>query len=49
MAWHFKKYSTDVTYARLEVQARRKKTGLWQDAHAIAPWDWRKPKKSLSK
>lgn len=49
MAWHFKKYSTDITYARLELQARQKKTGLWQDAHAIAPWDWRTPKKRLKK
>jgi len=45
MAWHFKKYSKDTVYAQLEVQARRKKTGLWKDAQPIAPWDWRKHKR----
>lgn len=44
LAWHFKKYSTDPIYAQLELQARKNKLGLWQDPHAIAPWEWRKPK-----
>jgi len=43
MAWHFKKYSTDALYAQLEITARKNKTGLWQDAHPVAPWEWRKP------
>ncbi|QPH37848.1 thermonuclease family protein [Pedobacter endophyticus] len=42
MAWHFKKYSKDTVYAQLEVRARRNKIGLWKDAQAVAPWDWRK-------
>jgi len=41
MAWHFVKYSSDTTLARLEQQARAKKIGLWSDPHAIAPWDYR--------
>lgn len=47
MAWHFKKYSSDPLYAQLELTARNNKVGLWHDAHPIAPWDWRKPKKRL--
>lgn len=44
MAWHFKKYSSDVLYANLETQARRNKIGLWKDPNPVAPWEWRKPK-----
>lgn len=43
MAWHFKRYSTNETYARLELIARKNKVGLWQDKNPIAPWEWRKP------
>lgn len=46
MAWHFKKYSTDVELARLEVEARNSRKGLWADANPIAPWDYRKIKRS---
>ena len=42
MAWHFKRYSTDVLYDELELEARQNKVGLWQDANPIAPWNWRK-------
>lgn len=41
MAWHFKKYSEDATYAQLELIARKNKIGLWQDPNATAPWEWR--------
>jgi len=47
MAWHFKKYSKDQLYAHLETIARKNKVGLWQDAHPVAPWEWRKPKNKL--
>ncbi|MFD0940246.1 thermonuclease family protein [Pedobacter boryungensis] len=49
MAWHFKKYSKDLTYAQLEIEARKNKVGLWHDSNPIAPWDWRKPKYNLVK
>lgn len=42
MAWHFKKYSRDTAYANLEIEARKKKVGLWQDANPTPPWEWRK-------
>ena len=45
-AWHYKAYSNDKTLANLETDARRFKRGLWQDAHPVAPWDFRKAKRS---
>lgn len=42
LAWHFKKYSSDTSYARLEIAARQQKTGLWSQPNPIAPWNWRK-------
>lgn len=41
LAWHFKKYSNDSAYSRLEAAARHEKTGLWQAADPIPPWQWR--------
>jgi endonuclease YncB( thermonuclease family) len=41
MAWHFKRYSKDEAYARLELNARKNKVGIWRDANPIAPWEWR--------
>ncbi|WP_316755488.1 thermonuclease family protein [Pedobacter aquatilis] len=49
MAWHFKKYSSDSVYAKLENIARKKKVSLWQDSTAVAPWDWRGKKRALAK
>jgi len=49
MAWHFKKYSGDPLYAQLENTARKNKVGLWQDAAAVAPWEWRGRKHVLAK
>jgi endonuclease YncB( thermonuclease family) len=42
LAWHFKKYSKDNSYAVLENEARASKVGLWADNNPIAPWTWRK-------
>jgi endonuclease YncB( thermonuclease family) len=41
LAWHFAKYSKDVSYASVERQARAARLGLWADPGAVAPWDWR--------
>ena len=41
MAWHYKKYSSDALYARLEQQSRNARRGLWSGANPIAPWEWR--------
>ena len=40
-AWHFKKYSKDSYYAKLETQARKEKIGLWAEPNPMAPWDYR--------
>ena len=45
-AWHYKAYSNDLKLANLESDARRYKRGLWQDANPVAPWDFRKDKRS---
>lgn len=48
LAWHFKKYSKDNSYDILEKQAQKLNIGLWKDKNPIAPWDWRKSRRSLS-
>jgi micrococcal nuclease len=45
-AWHYKQYSNDADLALLEDEARKKKKGLWVDADAMAPWEYRKSKKN---
>jgi endonuclease YncB( thermonuclease family) len=45
LAWHFKKYSKDMSYDVLEQKARASKIGLWSDPNPTAPWDWRKSKR----
>ena len=42
LAWHFKRYSTDLKLQGLEDEAKGKKVGLWQDKNPIPPWDWRR-------
>jgi endonuclease YncB( thermonuclease family) len=44
LAWHFKKYSDEPHYTGLENAARNARTGLWQDANPVAPWEWRRSK-----
>ncbi len=39
--WHYRKYSDSEELADAEVTARQKKSGLWADANAVPPWDWR--------
>lgn len=40
-AWHFKKYSDDMSYDKLEKEARNNRRGLWQEPNPVAPWDFR--------
>jgi endonuclease YncB( thermonuclease family) len=44
MAWHFKRYNSDMELALLETQAREQKVGLWAQQDPIAPWDFRSNK-----
>jgi micrococcal nuclease len=41
-AWHYKKYSSDTTYAKAEQEARLTRKGLWRMDNPVAPWDFRK-------
>ena len=43
LAWHFLKYSTDISYDELEAIARKHQIGLWADENPTPPWQWRKP------
>jgi micrococcal nuclease len=45
LAWHFKKYDTNASWASMEQAARLAKKGLWANPNAIAPWECRKTKK----
>ncbi len=45
-AWHFKKYSKDRQYAKAEQEARKARRGLWASDFPVAPWDWRKLRRS---
>ena len=42
LAWHYKKYLTDINQEMDEFTARDRKLGLWADVRRVAPWDWRK-------
>jgi endonuclease YncB( thermonuclease family) len=45
MAWHYKKYSSDPTLAKLERQARAAHIGLWSLANPTPPWEFRHAKR----
>jgi endonuclease YncB( thermonuclease family) len=42
MAWAFTRYLTDPEIARLQHAARAAGLGLWSEAGAVAPWEWRR-------
>lgn len=47
LAWHYKQYEKEQSasdrssYAQTEVNAKARKVGLWRDAVATPPWDFR--------
>ncbi|QIC71787.1 thermonuclease family protein [Acinetobacter sp. 10FS3-1] len=45
-AWVYRQYMKDPTLLVDENNARANKRGLWADPHPVAPWDYRKSKKS---
>ncbi len=45
-AWVYKQYSKNQTYYQEEQKAKELKKGLWIEKNAIAPWEFRKQKKS---
>ena len=38
LAWHLKKYNSDTLLARLEIEARTARKGLWTLRNPMAPW-----------
>lgn len=42
LVWHYKQYSKNEEYAKLELLARKNRVGLWKDKNPIAPWNFRK-------
>ena len=42
MAWAYTDYLNDRLMPVLEIQARVTGTGLWRDAHPVAPWQFRR-------
>lgn len=43
-AWVYRKYCKQSfcdDWLRFEANARKNKIGLWNDSHAMAPWEWR--------
>ena len=42
LAWHYKKYDSSTEWANLELEARRRKVGIWSVKNPIAPWEHRK-------
>lgn len=38
LAWHLKKYNSDTLLARLEIEARAARKGLWTLRNPMAPW-----------
>ncbi len=45
-AWVYKQYSKNQTYYKEEQKARELKKGLWVEKEPIAPWEFRKQKKT---
>ena len=52
MAWFYKKFQNELVlddrlaYLHAQEEAEANKAGLWQDAEPMAPWDFRKSKRS---
>ena len=46
LAWVYDAYVTEYTYYSYQNEAKKKKLGLWINEYPLAPWDFRKNKKS---
>ncbi len=49
MAWHFKRYNKSEELAKIELEAKQAKKGLWSQESPVAPWDYRKENKAPDK
>ena len=48
LAWHYKEYDDNEAWAAMEKKAKREKRGLWSQRKAVAPWQWRKDKRTAA-
>ncbi len=54
LAWHYRRYQNEQTiedrrrYALAEQDARAKREGLWNDAHPVAPWEYRSSRRAAT-
>ena len=46
LAWHYKQYDKNETWAHMEQEAKRKKLGLWSMSNPTPPWEWRKQQRA---
>ena len=46
LAWHYTAYDFSPDWMKLAADAKEAKRGLWAEKGAIAPWEWRKRKRS---
>ena len=55
MAWHYKAYAREQSpadrwrYTKTEDRARQARQGLWADRAPVAPWDFRKARKTSAR
>lgn len=42
LAWHYLKYSNDLTISYAQINAKKAKLGLWKQNNPTPPWVWRK-------
>ncbi|MDH7460105.1 thermonuclease family protein [Chitinophagaceae bacterium 26-R-25] len=47
LAWHYKAFDKSRKYADAELIAQQQKHGLWAGKNPVAPWEFRKERKSF--
>lgn len=48
LAWHYKFYSNDESYAQAERDARQQRLGLWAESNPTPPWSFRRNQKAVN-
>lgn len=49
MAWHFDRFDSRETLARLQREAREAKRGLWSEPRPLPPWEYRDRRQQANK
>ncbi|RPD42610.1 thermonuclease family protein [Chitinophaga barathri] len=47
-AWQYTQFSKSRDMAQAQTEAKAARKGLWLDAHPVAPWVWRKQRRSMT-